>query len=123
MLFQMLNAANRDPAHFEHPDAFAINRDPNRHVGFGFGTHFCIGAPGASGRDRVYGTGPALPLVNPRRPNPSLGDFKGKLTATFIIAGHALASARPRSGDTHPPTRGEKYFCAPSEEELLGRFA
>jgi pimeloyl-[acyl-carrier protein] synthase len=45
LLFQMLNAANRDPGHFDDPDAFVIDRDPNKHVGFGFGTHFCIGAP------------------------------------------------------------------------------
>jgi pimeloyl-[acyl-carrier protein] synthase len=45
VLFQMLNAANRDPAHFDQPDTFRIDRDPNKHVGFGFGAHFCIGAP------------------------------------------------------------------------------
>ncbi len=45
VLFQMLNAANRDPEHFDQPDAFIIDRDPNKHVGFGFGAHFCIGAP------------------------------------------------------------------------------
>jgi cytochrome P450 len=45
VLFQMLNAANRDASHFDQPDVFRIDRDPNKHVGFGFGTHFCIGAP------------------------------------------------------------------------------
>lgn len=45
VLFQMLNAANRDPSHFDHPDVFQIDREPNKHVGFGFGAHFCIGAP------------------------------------------------------------------------------
>ena len=98
MLFQMLNGANRDPAHFEHPDAFKIDRDPNRHVGFGFGTHFCIGAPLArvEGEIAFMALARRFPTVNPRRPNPSLGHFKGKLAATFIIAGHALASAAPR---------------------------
>ncbi len=45
LVVQMLGAANRDPAVFPNPDSFDIERHPNRHVSFGHGPHFCVGAP------------------------------------------------------------------------------
>lgn len=37
-------AANHDPTVFDAPDAFVPDRSPNRHVAFGHGVHFCLGA-------------------------------------------------------------------------------
>ncbi|MFO7532858.1 MAG: cytochrome P450 [Candidatus Limnocylindrales bacterium] len=45
IVIQLLGAANRDPGHFDRPDDFDVRRKPNRHIAFGSGVHFCIGAP------------------------------------------------------------------------------
>jgi cytochrome P450 len=37
-------AANRDEDVFDRPETFDVGRDPNRHLAFGFGGHFCLGA-------------------------------------------------------------------------------
>jgi cytochrome P450 len=40
----VLNAANRDPSVYPHPERLDLTRDGAPHVGFGHGAHFCLGA-------------------------------------------------------------------------------
>ena len=45
LIMQFLGAANRDPSQFDNPDALDLRRSPNKHLAFGYGPHFCLGAP------------------------------------------------------------------------------
>ncbi|KAA0097673.1 cytochrome P450 [Mycolicibacterium sp. P1-18] len=63
----LLAAAQRDPAAFDRPDAFDPDRENLRHLAFGHGVHFCLGAPLARLEARV-----ALTAVTRRFPGATL---------------------------------------------------
>lgn len=45
VVIALLGSANHDETQFREPETLDLRRDPNRHVAFGQGAHFCIGAP------------------------------------------------------------------------------
>jgi cytochrome P450 len=71
MLFACLASANTDPACFADPERFDPTRDPNRHMAFGSGIHYCLGAKLASAElaialERLFARWPSLQLAVPR---------------------------------------------------------
>jgi cytochrome P450 len=70
--FVMVAAANRDPTQFPNPDTFDVTREPNDHLAFGEGIHYCLGAPlarmeGAISIAAALARLPGLHLLNPEQ--------------------------------------------------------
>ena len=71
-VFAVLGSANRDETQFPNADQVDVGRAPNRHLAFGHGAHYCLGAPlarleGQIGISSLLGRFPTLSLDVPRR--------------------------------------------------------
>jgi unspecific monooxygenase len=86
----LLGAANRDPLVFVEPDTFRPDRDPNPHLAFGAGLHFCVGAPLAR-----MELAESLGLLLERFPDLRLaGDPESR--GTFVLRGYRRVPLRGR---------------------------
>jgi cytochrome P450 len=78
----LIGSANRDESVFSGPESMNLTRDPNPHIGFGAGIHFCIGAPLARLEMSV-----SLPAVWEKYPTMQLaGDAVRR--PTFVLRGY-----------------------------------
>lgn len=78
----LLGSANRDETVFENADQLDLTRDPNPHIGFGAGIHFCIGAPLA----RMEMT-TSLPMLMKAYPKIALAK-EPERRPTFVLRGY-----------------------------------
>jgi len=82
----LLGSANRDESVFENPAQMDLTRDPNAHIGFGGGIHFCLGAPLAR-----LEMASSLPALFERFPKLELAGT-AKLRPTFVLRGYESIS-------------------------------
>ena len=78
----LLGSANRDENHFANADQMDITRDPNPHIGFGAGIHFCLGGPLAR-----LEMGIALPKLVKAFPNMQIASDPVR-RPTFVLRGY-----------------------------------
>jgi cytochrome P450 len=78
----LLGSANRDDKHFKDADLMDITRDPNPHIGFGAGIHFCLGGPLAR-----LEMGIALPKLIKAFPNMQIASDPVR-RPTFVLRGY-----------------------------------
>jgi len=78
----LIGSANRDGNIFEKADQMDLKRDPNPHIGFGAGIHFCLGAPLAR-----LEMGISLPALWEKYPNMVLASEPVR-RPTFVLRGY-----------------------------------
>jgi len=78
----VLNAANRDPRQFPEPERLRLDREPNRHIAFGYGIHFCLGAPLARLEAKI-----ALPRIVARLPELALAEERLEWIDSLVFRG------------------------------------
>ena len=78
----LIGSANRDSQVFENADEMDVTRDPNPHIGFGAGIHFCLGAPLAR-----LEMGVSLPALWEKYPDMSLASEPVR-RPTFVLRGY-----------------------------------
>ena len=81
-LLPMVAAANRDPAQFSDPEGLDIERSPNRHLAFGRGIHFCLGAPLARLEGEI-----AFRALLDRFPEPRIAEGGVERSSTLLLRG------------------------------------
>ena len=82
----LIGSANRDSAVFERADEMDLTRDPNPHIGFGAGIHFCLGAPLARLEMSV-----SLPALWEKYPKMALAGAPVR-RPTFVLRGYESVS-------------------------------
>ncbi len=82
-------AANRDASIFENPDEFDLQRPIKRHMAFGLGVHFCIGAPTARLEAEV-----ALSILRERMPDLALVNTGERIGPFFLWGRRKLPAVR-----------------------------
>ena len=125
-VYAMLGSANRDKRQFDSPDQLDLARDPNRHLAFGQGVHYCVGAPLARLEAQI-----ALKTLVRRLPDlhlaiapqavrhrPGLG-LRGLASLPLAFARHHSgparrdAVARARESATRPDGAHRPVYAAP----------
>jgi cytochrome P450 len=78
----VIGAANRDPAQFPNPDRLDVGRADNRHIAFGYGIHYCLGAPLARVEAQI-----ALGAVIDRLGDLALADLEPEWRESQVLRG------------------------------------